>query len=105
MIQHELTNGHLWFIHARGTGHKPDHTDALYHMPGGCVARRFALLKAFPDLRDSPRDVACAVVATQPIPGAAEALEMAGQGFTVAQIAHRLGRQKRTVEKMLGVGA
>ena len=103
MIQHELTNGTFWFIHARGTGHKPDHPDALYHMPGRRVARRFALLKAFPDLWERERDVECAVAPTQPIPGAAEAQELYSQGISIAQIAYRLGRQKRTVEKMLGV--
>ena len=105
MIQHELTNQHYWFIHARGTGHKPDHTDALYHMPGGRVARRFALLKAFPDLKDSTREVESLPAARAPDPQQAEAEAMYAEGIPVAQIAYRLSRHKRTIYRWLGLAA
>ena len=103
MIQHELTDGKWWFIHARGTGHKPEHPDALYHLPGGKVACRHQLVKAFPSLKPSERDVDCAPPATKPIPGAAEAQDMHAQGLPVAQIAYRMGRHKHTIERMLGL--
>ena len=105
MIQHELTNKHYWFIHARGTGHKPDHTDALYYMPGGRVARRFALLKAFPDLKDSTREVESLPVALAPDSQQAEAEAMYAAGIPIAQIAYQLSRHKTTIYRWLGVNA
>ena len=102
-FQHELTDGTFTFIHDARNMRLPDHPDAKYHIPGGRIALRWRLLKAFPALRDVKREIE---VPSEPgrragartdVEGRARAMELAAQGVAVVEIARRLDRTAQTI--------
>ena len=103
--QFEMTDGLYTFIfHLKNGRLGPDHDDALYHVPGQTVSKRWVLKHLFPGLRDTVREIE---VGPEPRPERKrgrpmppereEALTLAKSGLSVMQIAKQMDRAVGTV--------
>ena len=105
-MQHELTDGHHWFIFDTSTARLPEHAEAPYLLPGGGIAPRWRLVKAFPRLRDTKRELPGGALNGKPgarvdLEGRAKAIQMKEAGLPVLQIAQRLDRTAKTIRTWL----
>ena len=106
ILQHELTDGLYFFIFDTSTARLPDHAEAPYFVPGGGTYPRWRLVRLFPKLRDTKRELPGDATNGKPgarvdLEGRARAIQMHESGVPVLQIAERLDRTAKTIRTWL----